>query len=92
MACRRAAYEERRAAARGAVAVREVERVKIVEHDLTECMRRASLSPTACRRLVKALSNAGEIVKGSDPRWDPVRHELFLLVRSMVLERREYRS
>ncbi len=92
MACRRAAYEERRAAARGAVAVREVERIKIVEHDLTECMRRASLSPAACRRLVKALNNAGEIVKGSDPRWDAVRNELFLLVRSMVQERREYRS
>lgn len=73
VACRRAAYEERRAAARGSIAVREVERPKIVDHDITECTKRVRLSPGACRRLLQTLADGDEIVTGSDPRWDPVR-------------------
>ncbi|MCZ3387696.1 MAG: hypothetical protein LH645_00915 [Actinomycetia bacterium] len=51
---RRAAYEERREAARGRLAVREVEKVTTVDRDLSECSKRASLSPAACRRAISA--------------------------------------
>lgn len=50
-ACRRAAYEERRAAERGAIAVKVVERVKTTGHDLGECVARVTSSPAdgCCR-------------------------------------------
>ncbi len=41
-ACRRAAYEERRAAGSGAVAVEVVDRVTVTEHDLSECVQRVT--------------------------------------------------
>ncbi|GAA2121927.1 hypothetical protein [Nocardioides bigeumensis] len=44
-ACRRGAYEERRAAANGAIATQVVERVTVVEHDLDECVKRVLDSP-----------------------------------------------
>lgn len=69
--CRRAAYEERRAAARGAIAVRVVERVDTVEHDLPECVRRVTASSASCRRVLLALAELahdGELT--SDPKWD----------------------
>jgi endogenous inhibitor of DNA gyrase (YacG/DUF329 family) len=50
--CRRAAYEERRAAARGAIAVEVVERVQYVEHDLDQCLTEVLTSPLASRRAV----------------------------------------
>lgn len=50
--CRRASYEERRAAARGAVAVEVVERVAYVEHDIDHCLAEVLNSPLACRRAV----------------------------------------
>ncbi len=69
--CRRSAYEERRAAANGAVAVQVVDRVNTVEHDLTECMRRVAASPAACRRVLRALTQlARDGALASDPKWD----------------------
>lgn len=56
-ACRRAAYEERRAASQGAVAVRVVERVRAVDHDLSECAARVISSPAASRRALQALAS-----------------------------------
>lgn len=50
--CRRAAYEERRAAKRGAIAVEVVEQVKYVEHDLDQCLAEVLTSPLMCRRAV----------------------------------------
>ena len=67
------------AAARGAIAIREVERATIVDHDLTECTKRVRNSPGACRRLLQALTDGDELVSGSDPRWDPVRGLLIAL-------------
>lgn len=69
--CRRAAYEERRAAASGAVAVHVVDRVDTVEHDLPECVRRVTASSASCRRVLQALAELardGELT--SDPKWD----------------------
>jgi endogenous inhibitor of DNA gyrase (YacG/DUF329 family) len=68
--CRRAAYEERRAAESGAVAVEVVDRVKVTEHDLSECVDRVTGSPAASRRVLKALAElarAGALT--SDPKW-----------------------
>ena len=69
-ACRRAAYEERRAARSGAVAVKVVDRVTAIEHDLSECVKRVTGSPAATRRVLKALSKlACDGVLTSDPKW-----------------------
>lgn len=63
-ACRRAAYEERRAAASGAVAVRVIEREKVTERVRTqlreptvqECVERVLASPRACREVVNGIA------------------------------------
>jgi hypothetical protein len=52
----RAAYEERRAADRGAIAVQMVDRVRVSEHDLSECVARVISSPSASRRLLQAMT------------------------------------
>jgi len=76
--CRRAAYEERRAAASGAIAVREVVRevVRVAdeEHDLSQCSTRVIDSPAACRRVLRSLDKL--VWARSDPQWSPVRREL----------------
>ncbi|MDQ2739187.1 MAG: hypothetical protein M3Y35_11390 [Actinomycetota bacterium] len=62
--CRRAAYEERRAAASGAVGVRVIEREKVTERVRTrireptvqECVERVLASPRACRKVVNGLT------------------------------------
>jgi hypothetical protein len=43
--CRRAAYEERSAAGSGAVAVEVVDRIRVSEHDLSECVDGVTGSP-----------------------------------------------
>lgn len=82
--CRRAAGEERRAAATGAIAVKVVERERIVErrvevpvdveidHDLNECVRRALASPGACRRILQALTRQARDGGLDDAKWAPV--------------------
>lgn len=69
-ACRRAAYEDRRAAARGAIAVTVVERSTIVEHTLTECVTRVTTSPAACRRVLQTLTSlVNDRTVLDDPKW-----------------------
>lgn len=68
--CRRAAYEERRAAARGASAVTIVDRTRIVEHALTDCVARVTDSPSACRRVLQTLTGLFEdVTVVDDPKW-----------------------
>jgi endogenous inhibitor of DNA gyrase (YacG/DUF329 family) len=70
-ACRRAAYEERRAAARGAIAVEVVDRVETHEHPIGTCVDRTLASPAGCRRVVYELARLGrERTLQSDPRWE----------------------
>ena len=70
-ACRRAAYEERRAAARGAIAVEVVDRVETHEHPIGTCVDRTLASPAGCRRVVYELARlARERVLQSDPKWE----------------------
>jgi len=50
------AYEERRAAANGAIAVKVVEKVVVQDaHDIGECANRVMASPAACRRILDHL-------------------------------------
>lgn len=74
--CRRAAYEERRAAASGAIGIQVVETVVMEDgHDLTGCTQRVIASPAACRRVLQALADlakAGELQY--DAKWQgPMR-------------------
>jgi endogenous inhibitor of DNA gyrase (YacG/DUF329 family) len=70
--CRRAAYEERRAAARGAIAVHVVDRVTTQtvekEHGIKDCVGRVLASPVACTMLLEQL-----LAHLMDERalWDP---------------------
>ena len=80
-ACRRAAYEERRAAAAGAIAVREVEVTKVTDHDLSTCVKNLANSPTAVKRLLRSLgesSRLGDVAR--ELRWEPAKKELSTLL------------
>jgi endogenous inhibitor of DNA gyrase (YacG/DUF329 family) len=67
--CRRAAYEERRAAAAGAIAVEVVETVTTAEHGLDECVRRVQPSPVAVRKVLAHLTKLLAEDGLRDPRW-----------------------
>ena len=70
-ACRRAAYEERRAAAQGAIAVEVVDHIQILEHPIGTCVDRTMTSPAGCRRVIYELARlAREGALQSDPRWE----------------------
>jgi hypothetical protein len=69
--CKRAAYEERRAAANGAIAVKVVEKVLMQDgHDLHECASRVMDSPAACRRVLDHLAALAREGRLTDPTWD----------------------
>lgn len=89
--CRRAAYEERRAAAAGAIAVQVVEKVdtRTVEHDLSECAARVAGSPAACRRVVQQLTElirTGELER--DQRWSSTANAVANLVDALTTRTR----
>ena len=70
-ACRRAAYEERRAAARGAIAVEVVDRLEAHEHPIGTCVDRTLASPAGCRRVIYELARlARDGTLQSDPKWE----------------------
>ena len=74
--CRRAASEERRAAANGAIAVEYVQ----VEVSLDEDVNAVLGSPAACRRVLRDLRERTEAGLLQDARWSSVRAELERLV------------
>ena len=80
--CKRAAYEERRAAANGAIAVKIVE--KVVEqdaHGVNECADRVMASPVACRRVLDHLDELARPRQLRDPKWaSPARSLTDLIV------------
>ncbi|WP_153395347.1 hypothetical protein [Ornithinicoccus halotolerans] len=68
--CRRAAYEERRAAANGAVAVRVIrESEPAPQLSLVDHVTAVLASPAACRRVLRELTG----LAGSGQLWDPRR-------------------
>ena len=70
--CRRAASEERRAAANGAIAIRDVP----VEVSITEHVRAVLDSPAACRRVLRDLRERAEAGLLEDARWNSVQSEV----------------
>lgn len=71
--CRKAVYEARRSGRSGAFSVKVVERVVVQEHDLTECVARVAVSPSACRRVLHELrSLASDRTLLDDLKWQPV--------------------
>jgi hypothetical protein len=93
-ACRKAAYDDRRARKPGAFQVRLVERtiVETVEttptvqesHDIAECARRVAGSPRAVTNIlggIAAQARAGALQL--DPRWGPVARAIAGLNRAL---------
>ena len=86
--CKRAAYEERRAAANGAIAVKIVEKVVVQDaHDLNECANRAMESPAACRRVLDHLALLAREGRLTDPKWDATVRSLRTLVLDLTPRR-----
>jgi hypothetical protein len=86
--CKRAAYEERRAAANGAIAVKIVE--KVVErdvHGINECANRVMDSPVACRRVLDHLAELAGTGKFHDPKWDTAVRSLTKLIAAVTPRR-----
>jgi len=67
-ACRRAAHAERVAAEYACLAVEVVETRDLLEHDLDECVARVAASPTACKRLLRAIT---DVARARDLTSDP---------------------
>ena len=80
--CRRAAYEERRAAATGAIAVEVVETVTSTEHGLDECVRRVQASPVAVRKILTQLAKLLEDDDLRDPKWASTVDAAVILARA----------
>jgi endogenous inhibitor of DNA gyrase (YacG/DUF329 family) len=86
--CRRAAYEERRAAAAGAIAVDVVETVTTTEHGLDECVRRVQASPVAARKVLTHLTNLLAEDGLRDPKWASTVDSAVILARAVGALRR----
>lgn len=70
-ACRKAAFEARRAHKPEAYTVKIIDRDVHIEHDLTECVNRVINSPAACSRVLHALTNLSlDGPLRDDPKWD----------------------
>ena len=86
--CRRAAYEERRAAARGAIAVQLIDSGS-GHHDIGECARRAQDSPAAYRRIIATLtSRAIGLELQYDLKWQSTLRAIARLADALAAPRR----
>lgn len=86
--CKRAAYEERRAGANGAIAVKIVEKVVLQDaHGLRECATRVLESPAACRRVLDHLAELARSDRLRDPKWDATVHSLASLIVAVTPRR-----
>lgn len=79
--CRRAAYEERRAAANGAIASEVV--VRRTEPSWDETVARVLASPVACRKVVRELSRRLRDRELGQPQWEGVVAEMLRLDEAM---------
>jgi endogenous inhibitor of DNA gyrase (YacG/DUF329 family) len=80
--CRRAAYEERRAAAAGAIAVEVMETVTMTEHGLDECVTRVQASPVAVRKILTQLAKLLAEDGLRDPKWASTVDAAVVLARA----------
>lgn len=78
-ACRRRGWEERQAAQRGAIAVRQIP----VQPSLSECVERVADSPAAARHLFKALRVRAEQGQMRSGAWDATVRALYELVAAV---------
>jgi hypothetical protein len=86
--CKRAAYEERRAAANGAIAVKIVDRViERDAHGISDCANRVMDSPVACRRVLDHLAELARSGKLRDPKWDATVRSLTKLIAAVTPRR-----
>lgn len=85
--CRRAAYEERRAAATGAIAKEVV--VKRVEPPWEETIERVLQSPKACKQVLRSLRKRLAADELANSPWNDISAELWRL--SDVWSERERR-
>lgn len=81
--CRRAAYEERRAATAGAIAVEVVETVATDDRGLDECVRRVQASPVAARKVLTHVTKLLADDSLRDPKWASTVDAAVLLVRAV---------
>ena len=86
--CRRAAYEERRAAAAGAIAVEVVETITTTEHGLDECVSRVQASPAAARKVLTHLTKLLTEDGLRDPKWASTVDSAVILARAVGALRR----
>ena len=86
--CKRAAYEERRAAANGAIAVKIIEKVVDRDaHGVNECAERVMATPVACRRVLDHLTELARVGQLRDPKWDSTVRSLTNLIVAMTPSR-----
>lgn len=94
-ACRKAAYEDRRAKRPGAVQVKLVDRVivetretvKIVDegHGIAGCVANVAASPRACVNILRHLTDLARNEQLlADPRWRPVGRALADLIKAVA--------
>jgi endogenous inhibitor of DNA gyrase (YacG/DUF329 family) len=81
--CRRAAYDERRAAATGAIAVEVVETVTTTEHELDECVRRVQASPVGVRKVLTHLTELLGEDALRDPKWASTMDSAVIMARAV---------
>lgn len=82
-ACRKAAYEERRARKPDATRVRLVEQqvVETLEHDITECARRVAESPRGVANVLKSVTALIDKPEFDGPEWEPAFRQIQRLLR-----------
>jgi hypothetical protein len=72
-ACRKAAYEARRARKPGAFEVKVVQTHVVERHDIRDCVAQVKTSPVACRNVLLYLSELLDDEKlHRDPKWGRV--------------------
>jgi hypothetical protein len=72
-ACRKAAYEARRARKPAAFEVKVVQTRVVERHDIRECVEQVKMSPVACCNVLLHLTellDTGELHR--DPKWERV--------------------
>lgn len=87
-ACRKAAYDARRARKPAAFEVKIVEHQTTIEHDLTECVDRVVGSPAACRKVLYELARMAENHQLRDPKWDSTLTAAHRLMDSIYVPHR----
>lgn len=85
-ACRRLAYDERRAAGNGAIAIRVIERVEQIS--INECVDRVIASPVACANVMSAVARRIDDGQIHQPKWSKTYDAVNRLLAAVHLANR----